>query len=81
MAARKALVGLLLVSGTVVRPPLVVAQESASSDTLVESLALRVHDLDQQLPKERGVQGDRVVQAGIRHRHGWVSSHKAILSI
>jgi phosphate-selective porin OprO and OprP len=49
MAARKALVGLLLVSGTVVRPERVLAQEPASSDTLVQSLALRVHDLDQQL--------------------------------
>ena len=49
MAARKALVGLLLVSGAVVRPHVVLAQQSASSDTLVQSLAVQVHDLDQQL--------------------------------
>ncbi|MGH7509003.1 MAG: OprO/OprP family phosphate-selective porin [Gemmatimonadales bacterium] len=49
IAVRKALAGLLLASGAVVRPHRVFAQESASCDTLVQSLAVQVHDLDQQL--------------------------------
>ncbi len=49
IAVRNAFVGLLLVSGTVVHPQRVFSQESASSDTLMQLLAGRVEDLDQQL--------------------------------
>jgi phosphate-selective porin OprO/OprP len=48
MACRKTVVGMLLASGAVATPHLV-AQQSASSDTLVQSLAVQLHDLDQQI--------------------------------
>jgi phosphate-selective porin OprO and OprP len=48
-AVRDTVIGLILVSGIVGTAPRVLAQQSASSGTMVQSLERRVADLDQQL--------------------------------